>query len=145
MNSKQKGARGERLWRDVIRAQGYEAIRGCQNAGRFAGGQEAPDVITNLPFHFEVKFVEKLNVSNAMAQAVGDADKKFPVVAHKKSREDWLVTMNADLFFQIVRGEIPITEEGEQASERRKRNNREQFQYPDGGLHKGTGEIKPSP
>lgn len=108
MNSRQKGARGERLWRDVLRAQGFEAIRGCQNAGRFAGGQEAPDVICNLPFHFEVKFVEKLNVSNAIAQATRDANEKFPVVAHKKSREDWLVTMDANLFFQMVKGEIPI-------------------------------------
>ena len=112
MNSKQKGARGERLCRDVIRSHGFDAIRGCQNAGRFAGGQEAPDVITNLPFHFEVKFVEKLNVSNAMAQAKNDCDGKPPLVAHKKSRENWLVTMESDLFFQLVRGEIPINQEG---------------------------------
>ena len=110
MNSRQKGARGERMWRDVLRSHGYEAIRGCQNAGRGAGGQEAPDVICNLPIHFEVKFVEKLNLGNALAQAIRDCGDSMPAVAHKRSREDWLITLNADTVLQILRGDIVLKE-----------------------------------
>jgi len=113
MNSRQKGARGERMWRDVLRAFGYEAIRGCQNAGRFSSGQEAPDVICNLPIHFEVKFVEKLNLGQAMAQAKRDCGKKMPAVVHKRSREDWLITLDASTFLQILRGDVVLKEEKE--------------------------------
>jgi hypothetical protein len=57
----------------------------------------SPDVICpDLPdFHFEVKAVERLNINEAMAQAVDDAGEKTPVVAHKRNRGDWLVTMRA--------------------------------------------------
>ena len=103
------------MWRDVLRSMGYEAIRGCQNAGRGAGGQEAPDVISNLPFHFEVKFVEKLNIRDAVTQAVGDCPEgKIPAVAHKKKRDEWLVTVRADDFFKILRGESPTTQRNQQ-------------------------------
>jgi len=106
MNSRDKGARGERMWRDIILRNGFYAIRGCQNSG----GRDSPDVICTIPVHFEVKFVEKLNISKAMEQAVrdnGDSD-KIPAVAHKRSREDWLVTINANDFFRILRQEVDI-------------------------------------
>ena len=110
MNSRQKGVRGELLWRDVLRSQGYEAIRGRQ----YSGGADSPDVICNLPFHFEVKFVEKLNIRDAMTQAKDDSpNDKTPVVAHKKKRDDWLVTMSAEDFFKILRGELPHRKEKE--------------------------------
>jgi len=41
INSRAKGARGERQWRDQLRAEGYTAKRGLL----FAGGQDSPDVI----------------------------------------------------------------------------------------------------
>jgi hypothetical protein len=60
----------------------------------------------DLPgFHFEVKAVERLNVNDAMAQAVGDAGGKVPVVAHKRNRGEWLVTMRAaDWFVMLASG-----------------------------------------
>lgn len=100
MNSRQKGARGEIEWRDQIRAAGWEAKRGQQ----FAGGSDSPDVISDLPIHWEVKRVQKLNLSDAMAQAVRDsAGKLAPVVAHRKNGEQWLVTLRAEDFFRILR------------------------------------------
>jgi hypothetical protein len=88
MNSCQKGKRGERAWRDELMAQGYNARRGQQ----FSGSPDSPDVVcTDLPgLHFEVKAVERLNVNEAMAQAVGDARSKVPVVAHKRNRASGL-------------------------------------------------------
>ena len=102
MNSCQKGKRGERAWRDELVAHGYSARRGQQ----FSGSPESPDVICpDLPgFHFEVKAVERLNVNQALAQAVSDAGEKIPVVAHKRNRGDWLVTMRAHDWFEMLEG-----------------------------------------
>jgi len=100
MNSCQKGKRGERAWRDELVAHGYHARRGQQ----FAGTPDSPDVVcVDLPdYHFEVKAVEHLNLAVAMAQAVGDAGEKVPVVAHKRNRGDWLITMRASDWFSML-------------------------------------------
>ena len=67
MNSREKGKRGERQWRDELRAEGFHARRGQQ----FAGGADSPDVVCEelRGFHFEVKAVERLNIEDAMEQA----------------------------------------------------------------------------
>lgn len=53
--------------------------------------------MSGLPgIHAEVKRVERLNVSQAMAQAVRDAERfqdGAPAVFHRRNREPWLVTM----------------------------------------------------
>jgi Holliday junction resolvase len=100
MNSCQKGKRGERLWRDDLLAHGYQARRGQQ----FSGTPDSPDVVCpDLPgIHFEVKTTEHLRIHEALAQAVNDAGQKVPVVAHKRNRGDWLVTMKADEWFKLL-------------------------------------------
>ena len=105
INSRQKGARGERLWRDVLRAAGYMAHRGQQ----FAGGTDSPDVVCKEldGLHFEVKNVQALNMRKAMEQATRDAGPgKFPLVAHKMNGMPWLVTMPADALFSFLRGDL---------------------------------------
>jgi hypothetical protein len=78
MNSREKGKRGERQWRDELRARGYAARRGQQ----FSGSPESPDVICDDLnwIHFEVKAVERLNIEDAMDQArrdcVGESGKQ---------------------------------------------------------------------
>ena len=101
INSRQKGARGEREWRDHLIANGYEARRGQQ----FSGSPDSPDVVCDLPFHFEVKRVEKLSVDKAVKQAEDDCGEKMPVVAHKKNRGQWLVTMPEWVFFSLIKSE----------------------------------------
>jgi Holliday junction resolvase len=105
MNSREKGKRGERQWRDELRAQGYAARRGQQ----FSGSPDSPDVISeDLPWiHFEVKAVERLNIEDAMDQARRDCSAKIPIVAHKRSFRPWLVTMTAEVFFKFLRGVLP--------------------------------------
>ena len=102
VNSRQKGARGERLWASKCREEGYDARRGQQ----FAGGTDSPDVICEdlAAFHFEVKNVERFNAWNAMHQAMDDAGEKMPVVAYKRNHHGWLVVMRADDWFSLVRG-----------------------------------------
>src|SRR5262245_58313373 len=112
MNSREKGKRGERQWRDELRAQGYAARRGQQ----FSGSPDSPDVICEeLAWaHFEVKAVERLNVEDAMEQARRDAGRvapgglaKIPIVAHRRSFRRWLVTMDAQTLFEFLRGTLP--------------------------------------
>lgn len=101
MNQRAKGARGERLWRDQLREAGFTARRGQQ----FSGGTDSPDVICEelKNLHMEVKFVEALNLQKACEQAERDAGLKAWIVAHKRNRTDWKVTMDAGLFFQLLR------------------------------------------
>ncbi len=105
MNSREKGKRGERQWRDELRAHGYDARRGQQ----FSGSPESPDVVCDaLPWaHFEVKAVERLNVQDAMDQAIRDSGGKVAIVAHKRGFRRWLVTMEAETFFEFLRGTLP--------------------------------------
>lgn len=99
-NSKQKGSAGERELAEVLRAHGFSARRTQQYCG---AAPEASDVVvTELPgIHFECKRVEKLNIENAMQQAIRDAKDKTPVVAHRKNRGEWLATMRLEDFLKI--------------------------------------------
>jgi Holliday junction resolvase len=102
INSRQKGARGERAWRDQLREHGFAARRGQQ----FSGGGDSPDVVCEemgAVFHCEVKAVERLNIRDAMRQAERDAGERMPYVAHKTNREPWLVTLRSDDFLDLVR------------------------------------------
>ena len=102
INSRQKGARGERAFAALLREQEYEAERGCQHSG----GRDSPDVKTNMrAVHWEVKCVEKLNIINAMEQSKRDSgDDEMALVAHKKNRGEWLVTMRFDDWIKIYKG-----------------------------------------
>lgn len=98
--SRDKGARGEREWRDVLIAHGFTAERGCQRSG----GPDTPDVeCWELPIHWEVKRTEKLNVHQAVAQAISDAGDLTPVVAHRRNRDEWLCTMRASDLLEMIR------------------------------------------
>jgi Holliday junction resolvase len=102
INSRSKGQRGERQWRDEIRAAGWRAERGQQRSG----SPDSPDVKTDMPIHFEVKAVESLNVWKAVEQARTDSGGKPWAVAHTKNRQGWLVTLDAGLFFSLCRDGI---------------------------------------
>jgi hypothetical protein len=48
--------------------------------------------------------VQALNVDKVMReQAAPDAGAKIPVIAHKKDRSEWLVTLRAEDYFKILR------------------------------------------
>ncbi len=121
MNSREKGKRGERQWRDELRANGYMARRGQQ----FSGSPDSPDVVCDELkwLHFEVKAVERLNIEDAMEQARRGAATgargvgKVPVVAHRRNFRRWLVTMDAEDFFRFLRGTLPPESTGAQRQE----------------------------
>lgn len=97
--SRDKGKRGELLLARFLREHGYEARRTAQYCGSTG---DAADVIGLPGLHIECKFVERLDVRGALRQAIHDARPgKMPVVFHKRSREEWLVTLRAEDFMKI--------------------------------------------
>ena len=99
INSKNKGRVGEREFAKFLRAHGFsEARRGQQYSGI-----EGEDVIGLPGHHVEVKRVERLNIHDAMNQSISDANEQIPIVAHRKNRTEWLVTMRAEDFLEMVR------------------------------------------
>jgi hypothetical protein len=55
--------------------------------------------------HQEVKFQERLNLRAAMEQSERDCrEGEFPIVAHKTSRKEWLVTMRGVDWLKMFRG-----------------------------------------
>lgn len=101
--SRDKGKRGERLWAAVCRDHGFiDARRAAQYSGMEG---QAADVVGLPGIHIEVKFVEHLNLRDAMDQSLRDAAvagrDEVAIVAHKKNRCGWMVTMNADDFFRL--------------------------------------------
>ena len=102
INSKDKGKRGERQWRDKLREHGFQAWRGIQ----YQGGPDSPDVVCKAlsGFHFEVKYTNRLRINEAYKQACVDAKGgKIPVLAHRSNRDSWLITLNSDDFLMILR------------------------------------------
>ena len=97
--SQRKGADGERELAALLREYGYPIERG----GSLSFG-EVPD-LTGLPgVHIEVKRVERLNILDAMLQAVRDAPSGvIPIVAHRRNNRPWLVTMRAEDWFALYR------------------------------------------
>lgn len=106
INSRQKGARGEREFAKELTHAGFPAERGQQHAG----GQDSPDVKcpSLSKIHFEVKRVERGNPYNWLTQAQGDCGPKIPVVAHKRNHCEWLAILPMTDFLEIIRkSEIP--------------------------------------
>ena len=100
MNSRQKGARGERELALTLRELGYETRRGQQ----FSGANGDADVVGLPKIHIECKRVEHLNIDDAIDQSRRDARKgEIPVVMHRKDRTPWKVTMLLEDWIRLYR------------------------------------------
>lgn len=98
INSRNKGAAGEREIANLLKGQGYEARRGQQ----YCGANGDADVVGLDGIHMEVKRVERLNIHEAMEQAQRDArEGEKPAVFHRKNRKPWLVTMLFDDWLKL--------------------------------------------
>ena len=100
--SRDKGKRGERQLAAFLRDEGYDCHRGVQ----YQGGKDSPDVVGLPLIHIECKFVERLNIYDAMKQSIRDsAEGEKPVVFFKNeaTNNKWYVTLRADDFMDIYR------------------------------------------
>lgn len=98
-SSQRKGAGGERELADLLRGYGYSIERG----GTLSFG-EVPDLVGLPGVHVECKRVERLNVPEAMRQAVRDSERfqdGMPVLFHRRNRQPWLVTLQLDDFMRM--------------------------------------------
>lgn len=100
MNSRDKGARGERELAGKLREYGYKSRRGQQ----YCGSNGDADVIGLEGIHIECKRVERLNIEDAMTQAKSDAkENEVPAVFHRKNHCEWLVTMRLEDFMSMYK------------------------------------------
>ena len=97
--SQRKGAAGERELAARLREYGYEIERG----GSLSFG-EVPDLVGLSGVHIECKRVERLNVPEAMQQAVKGSARfqdGMPALFHRRNRQPWLVTLRLEDFMQL--------------------------------------------
>ena len=105
--SKEKGKRAERELAGILRGYGYDCHRGQQ----YNGADGSADVVGLPGIHIECKRVEKLNLYEAVNQAVADSIEglcaqetdDIPAVFHRKNNRGWLVTMRLDDWIEIYR------------------------------------------
>ena len=109
INSRAKGAAGERELANYLREQGWQkARRSQQYAGNPEGG--SGDVVCeNFPFHIEGKRCQQIKPEEWMRQAIKDCpDSKIPSVFFRRNGEKkWLVILQADDVCEIARHIAP--------------------------------------
>lgn len=106
VNSRQKGKRSELELVHVLKDDyGIETARRTQ---QYSGTEGQHDISGVKHLSIEVKNRQKLNLYDAIAQSVRDAqEKEIPIVIHKKNRKDWLVTMRLSDFMNLYMKAYP--------------------------------------
>lgn len=102
MNSRQKGARGERELAAFLASFGWSNAR----RGQQRSGVDQADVIDGPPgVHFECKRVQNLNFWAAHEQATADAPPGvLPVVAARRNNGQWLALLPLDALLRLLGG-----------------------------------------
>jgi len=106
MNSRTKGKVGEREFAALLRQHGFDARRGQQFSGSPESPDVVSDDLAWL--HVEVKRVQNLNLADACAQAKRDAGGKPWIVAHRRNHTPWMVTMDDLEFYRLLRRVVPF-------------------------------------
>jgi Holliday junction resolvase len=105
VNSRAKGARGERAFAKLLQDQGLAAYRGQQ----FRGGTDSPDVVCpDLPHvHFEIKNCKaSLEPYVWLEQAIKDAgENKLRIVVHRAKHHNWIAIMPIEDLLQVLLGQ----------------------------------------
>lgn len=105
--SRRKGGDAERELAAALTALGLAAVRLGWAQGRL--GRGCPDVaIAGAPVHLEAKRVEATRLGPALEQAARDAQPgQLPVVAHRRSRQRWVLSMDLETFAELIRRAWP--------------------------------------
>lgn len=97
--SQRKGRAGELELARILQGYGYPV-----EPGQAVSYGATPD-LTGLPgIHIECKRVERLNVGEAMAQAIRDTDRFHdgaPTLFYRRNRQPWLVTMRLEDWMKL--------------------------------------------
>lgn len=98
-SQQRKGAAGEAELARILNEYGFNMVRG----GSLSFGA-VPDLVGLPGIHIECKRVERLNIQEAMDQAIRDSERfldGMPVVFHRRNRQPWLVTMRLTDFMKL--------------------------------------------
>ena len=93
--SRNKGYRGEKEVEKILRDHGINAKRGLVFNGE-------PDIVDDTPYHWEIKRQERTQIGEWMKQSTEQCRGKIPTVVHRRSREDWLITMKFEDFLNLI-------------------------------------------
>lgn len=100
INSRNKGKKGELELSHELNKYGFD----CRRNQQFCGKNGDADVVGLPGVHIECKRVERLNIEEAMEQAVRDRRQyEMPTVFHRKNRGEWLVTMRLEDYIEMYK------------------------------------------
>lgn len=127
LNSRAKGASGEREAAAAIaKAFGVNARRGQQ----FSGSPDSPDIVSDLPIHWECKRVERGNPYAWLDQACRDAGDNVPVVIHRRNNHEWILVMRLtdgrgfaealQAHAPLAQADVPVPAKGQSKARRRR-------------------------
>lgn len=94
---KAKGATAEREVVDILREHGYDVHR-TPHSGAL---EWLPGDISGAPWFIEVKRCEALRVGEWMHKAIEQAGTRVALLVHRRSREEWYVTMRLVDFLRM--------------------------------------------
>ena len=100
-SQQRKGRNGEIELVRILNGFGVPA-----DVGQALSYGTVPDIVNVTGIHVEVKRRERLNLSEAMKQAVRDAQRfrdGAPTVFHRRNREGWMVTMLLDDWIELYK------------------------------------------
>lgn len=104
-SSQRKGRAGELELVRLLRAHGIPA-----QPGQAVSFGTTPDIVGVDGIHCEIKRVERLNVVQAMQQAIRDSEKfqdGMPVLFFRRNREPWYCTMRLSDWLTLYRAAYP--------------------------------------
>ena len=100
-SSQKKGRGGELELTRILNSNGINA-----EPGQALNYGTVPDITGVDGIHAEVKRVERLNVLEAMTQAVTDSERfkdGLPTLFHRRNRSPWLVTMRLNDWLSLYK------------------------------------------
>ena len=100
LNSRRKGAGGEREAAKKLRDGGYPDARRGDSQSR--GAREAD--VEDTPFWVEVKRGKRVRLRAAIDQAERDCDHRPQIVVWRDDRSEWRVDLALDIFLEICDG-----------------------------------------
>ena len=105
-SSKAKGRRLQNLVRDKLR-DAFPSLHedDIQSQTMGMGGEDivrSPAAKVAIPYSFECKNVERLNVWQAIEQAESNCEDRTPVVVMKRNRTGIYVVFNLDKFIKLI-------------------------------------------
>lgn len=95
---REKGANAEREVVHILTRYGIPSRRGQVF-------NHEPDIVDSTEIHWEIKRQETTKIGEWYRQSVEQCRGKIPVVVHRRSREDWMITMKFEDFLKLWKGE----------------------------------------